>query len=111
MDTLEADGPLVPVTEASTSQAMVAPSGLHCLREPISLANRRARSALRLPEATRAPVNKSANILEVCLPRINRVAYQKDDGTVAQLEWFEVLPQKARAKCAVRLERLAELGH
>jgi phage-related protein len=45
------------------------------------------------------------------VPRVDLVAYQDGDGTVPLLEWFDELDPKARAKCTVRLERLAELGH
>jgi phage-related protein len=37
--------------------------------------------------------------------------YREDDGTVPLLEWLDLLPSKAVAKCRVRIERLAELGH
>lgn len=45
------------------------------------------------------------------MPKIELVLYRGDDGTVPLLDWFETLVPKARAKCRVRLERLAELGH
>lgn len=45
------------------------------------------------------------------MPRVDLVAYQEDDGTAPLLEWLEELVPKARAKCRVRLGRLAELGH
>ena len=45
------------------------------------------------------------------MPRVDLVAYQEDDGTVPLLEWLDGLVQKAREKCGVRLERLAEFGH
>ena len=45
------------------------------------------------------------------MPKVDLVAYQETDGTVPLLEWFDELVQKARAKCGVRLERLAEFGH
>lgn len=45
------------------------------------------------------------------MPRTKVVAYREDDGTVPLLDWFAALPPRARAKCAVALERLSELGH
>jgi phage-related protein len=35
----------------------------------------------------------------------------QEGGSVPLLDWFDGLSLKARAKCLVRLERLAELGH
>lgn len=37
--------------------------------------------------------------------------YREDDGTVPLLDWLDSLRPKAVAKCRVRIERLAELGH
>jgi phage-related protein len=37
--------------------------------------------------------------------------FKEDDGTVPLLMWLDSLPSKAVAKCRVRIERLAELGH
>jgi phage-related protein len=45
------------------------------------------------------------------MPRTNVVFYQDDDGAVPMLDWLDTLPGKALAKCRVRIERLAELGH
>ena len=45
------------------------------------------------------------------MPRTNLMVYREEDGTVPLLEWLEQLPEKARAKCRVRLGRLAQLGH
>jgi len=45
------------------------------------------------------------------LPRTRVVLYCEDDGTVPLLNWLDTLPTKAVAKCRVRIERLAELGH
>jgi phage-related protein len=39
------------------------------------------------------------------------VLYRDDDGAVAVIEWLDSLPTRARDKCTVRIERLAELGH
>ena len=33
------------------------------------------------------------------------------DDSVPLLEWLDGLPQKVRAKCTVRIDRLGELGH
>ena len=45
------------------------------------------------------------------MPQTELLLYQKEDGTVPLLEWLGAIPEKARAKCRVRLGRLAELGH
>ena len=45
------------------------------------------------------------------MPKTVVVLYRDADGTVPLLDWFQALESKARAKCWVRLERLAELGH
>ena len=45
------------------------------------------------------------------MPKVDLVLYRDADGTVQFLHWFGTLSPKARAKCRVRLERLAELGH
>ncbi len=45
------------------------------------------------------------------MPRTKVVLYREDDGTVPLLEWLDSLPDKARDKCVVRIERLRELGH
>src|SRR5438309_3700713 len=45
------------------------------------------------------------------MPRTNIWLYRDDDGTVPLLEWLDGLPQKARDKCRVRIERLRELGN
>ena len=39
------------------------------------------------------------------------VFYQESDGECPIMDWFDSLPPKARAKCFVRIERLAEMGH
>lgn len=43
--------------------------------------------------------------------KIELVLYRETDGTVPLLDWFQGLDLKARSKCQVRLERLADLGH
>ena len=45
------------------------------------------------------------------MPRTDVILYHEADGTVPLLEWLDGLPSKAVAKCRVRIERLAELGH
>jgi phage-related protein len=49
--------------------------------------------------------------LEDAAPRTAIVFYMDDDGTVPVLEWLAGLASKARAKCLVRIERLADLGY
>ena len=43
--------------------------------------------------------------------RTRVLLYREDDGSVPILDWLDGLPSKAVAKCRVRIERLAELGH
>jgi len=45
------------------------------------------------------------------MPQTELLLYQEEDGAVPLLEWLDGLTQKARDKCLVKLERLAELGH
>jgi len=45
------------------------------------------------------------------MPRTLVLLYAEADQTCPILEWLDGLPAKARSKCVVRLERLAELGH
>ena len=45
------------------------------------------------------------------MPKTKVVLHRKDNGDVPLLDWFDGLVEKARAKCLVRLERLAEMGH
>ncbi|MCZ6597605.1 MAG: type II toxin-antitoxin system RelE/ParE family toxin [Planctomycetota bacterium] len=37
--------------------------------------------------------------------------YRDEDGTAPLIQWLDRIPSKARTKCMVRLERLAELGN
>lgn len=39
------------------------------------------------------------------------IIYRDRDGKAPLIDWFETLTPKARTKCRVRLERLAEMGH
>lgn len=45
------------------------------------------------------------------MPRTKVVLYREADETVPLLEWLDSLPSRVVAKCRVRIERLAELGH
>ena len=45
------------------------------------------------------------------MPPTRLVLYREADGSVPLLDWLDELVPKARAKCRVRLERLAELSH
>ena len=45
------------------------------------------------------------------MPQTRVVFYCEDTGSSPILEWLDSLPQRAQDKCAVRIERLAELGH
>ncbi len=45
------------------------------------------------------------------MPKTKVVFYCEEDGTVPVLDWLDSLPDKVKAKCLVRIERLRELGH
>ncbi|HEY3323947.1 MAG TPA: type II toxin-antitoxin system RelE/ParE family toxin [Planctomycetota bacterium] len=45
------------------------------------------------------------------MPRTRVVFYKEDDGTVPFLDWLDGLDDKAKDKCVIKIERLAELGH
>jgi phage-related protein len=45
------------------------------------------------------------------MPNIKLVLFRETGGEVPLLDWFDELPSKVVAKCRVRLERLAALGH
>lgn len=45
------------------------------------------------------------------MPQTTLLLFRESDGTVPLLEWLDRIPKKPRAKCLVRLERLAQLGH
>ena len=45
------------------------------------------------------------------MPKTKIALYREDDGTVPLLAWLDSIPDKARDKCVVRIERLREQGH
>ncbi len=45
------------------------------------------------------------------MPKTKVVFYQEEGGAAPVLNWLGEVPSKARAKCLIRIERLAELGH
>ena len=46
------------------------------------------------------------------MPRTLVVFYREEDSdAVPVLDWLDSLSEKALAKCTVKIERLAELGH
>ncbi len=45
------------------------------------------------------------------MSRIEVLLYCESNGSSPLIRWFEKLPRKAKAKCLVKIERLAELGH
>ena len=45
------------------------------------------------------------------MPPIEVVFFRDDDGTVPVLDWLGTLPDKALAKCTVKIERLQAMGH
>src|ERR1700723_375608 len=45
------------------------------------------------------------------MPKTTVVLYCEEDGSCPFLEWLDELPIKVKAKCLLRVQRLAELGH
>jgi phage-related protein len=45
------------------------------------------------------------------LPKVHVVLFRDERGHVPFYDWFEHLPDRAKYKCTVRLERLGEFGH
>jgi len=45
------------------------------------------------------------------MPRIQVVLFREDDGSVPVLDWMDRSPERAVAKCWLRMERARELGH
>lgn len=45
------------------------------------------------------------------MPQTELLLYQDEHGNVPLLNWLDKLSDKALAKCRVKLERLAQLGH
>jgi hypothetical protein len=45
------------------------------------------------------------------MPKTKVVFYQEADGICPVLIWLRGIPPKARVKCRVKMERLAEMGH
>jgi len=45
------------------------------------------------------------------MPKTDIRIYQELDGSAPLIKWLDDLPLKARDKCIVRIELLAELGH
>ncbi len=45
------------------------------------------------------------------MPRTKVVIYCEENGQSPLLTWLDALPVKVQAKCAVKIERLKELGH
>jgi hypothetical protein len=45
------------------------------------------------------------------MPKTGIVFYQEENGSCPVLTWLKEIPPKAQAKCRVKIERLAEMGH
>lgn len=45
------------------------------------------------------------------MPESEVIYFQEEDRTVPMVQWLDSLDRKARLKCMVRLQRLAEAGH
>ena len=45
------------------------------------------------------------------MPKTDVVLFAENDSSSPLLEWLDKLPEKARNKCIVKIERLAEMGH
>jgi phage-related protein len=45
------------------------------------------------------------------MPKSRVVIYREEDGTSPFVDWFRKLPDRAKDKVLIRLERLRDLGH
>ena len=45
------------------------------------------------------------------MPNIQVVLFREEDASVPVVDWMDRLPERAVAKCQVRIQRLRELGH
>ena len=45
------------------------------------------------------------------MPVTEVVFFAEEGGSCPLIEWMDQLPEKARVKCIVRIERLAQMGH
>ncbi len=45
------------------------------------------------------------------MPETKVIIFKESDGCVPLLEWMNSIPQKAREKCIVKIERLQTFGH
>lgn len=45
------------------------------------------------------------------MPKVHVVLFRDEKGQVPFLDWFDRLPDRAKYKCTVRLERLREYGN
>jgi len=45
------------------------------------------------------------------MPATEVVFFAEEGGSCPMIEWMDQLPEKARVKCIVRVERLAQMGH
>ena len=45
------------------------------------------------------------------MPKTEVILFTEDDGSCPVLVWLDGIPTKAKDKCIVRVERLAEMGH
>ena len=56
-------------------------------------------------------VRKITNNKGECLPAIEVIFYQEENGEAPLMEWLDSLMAKAQDKCLARLKRLEDLGH
>ena len=45
------------------------------------------------------------------MPKATLIIYQEANGSVPLLDWLDKIPWKAKLKCLVKVERLAQAGH
>lgn len=45
------------------------------------------------------------------MPEIDVVLFKEDDGSIPVINWLDSMPERARIKCLVRVERLSQMGH
>ena len=45
------------------------------------------------------------------MPEIDVVIFKENDGSVPLIDWLDQIPERARIKCLVRIERLSQMGN
>jgi len=45
------------------------------------------------------------------MPEIDVVLFKENNGSVPMIDWLDQIPERAKIKCLVRIERLAQMGN